>query len=527
MYQVLYRKWRPQTFSDVVGQPQVTTTLKNELKSGRISHAYLFTGTRGTGKTTCAKILSRAVNCLSPIDGDPCCECAVCKGIESGNILDVVEIDAASNNGVENIRSLRDETAYTPSEAKYRVYIIDEVHMLSAGAFNALLKTLEEPPAHVIFILATTELHKIPSTILSRCQRFDFNRISIESIAERLQYVAHEENITLDDDAAQLIAFMADGAMRDALSLLDRCIGNGDTVTVDTVRETSGLANTEYLYMMANSIITKDATQALKVIDELYSASKDMMRLCEEFSSFFRNLMLIKTMKNPRELVPMSDDEFNKSADMIKNYSLSEIISVIDTFQGALEKMAKSGNKRIELEMAIVRLCSTTSSNDFDALSARITKLERMIKSGVIVGTAQSGEATQSRTPAQPIIQTPTNAVNYEEIIKNAKPMEEWHDVLEALKAYSITIATAFESTKAYISGDYLLIDAKNDVPFKLLKQSAQKERMRDAVREVTGKTYKLGPYKRPEKKPEETDELLSFARNIREAGVDVKINGE
>lgn len=526
MYQVLYRKWRPQKFSDVVGQPQVTTTLKNELKSGRISHAYLFTGTRGTGKTTCAKILARAVNCLSPVDGDPCGQCEICKGIENGNILDVVEIDAASNNGVENIRSLRDETVYTPSEAKYRVYIIDEVHMLSQGAFNALLKTLEEPPAHVIFILATTEIHKIPATILSRCQRFDFNRISPEEISSRLQYVAQNENITLDNDAARLIAFMSDGAMRDALSLLDRCIGFGDTITAETVRETAGLASSEYLYTMAQAVINKDASQALNVIDTLYKASKDMLRLCEELSSLFRDLLLVKTMKKPKDIVAMTDSEFEKASEMIQQVSLSDIIFIIDALQLSLEKMARSVNKRIQLEITVVRLCSRETAENVSELSARLTKLERLVNSGAVIGRTQA-QSNVKQTAAQPLIQSPSSSVNYDEIIKNAKPMEDWHAVLEVLKNYSITIATAFEPTKAYISGDYLLIDAKSDVPFRILKQSAQKERMRDAIREVTGKTYKLGPYKKPEEKQEVGDELLNFARNVRDSGVDIKINGE
>lgn len=526
MYQVLYRKWRPQRFSDVTGQPQVTATLKNELKSGRISHAYLFTGTRGTGKTTCAKILARAVNCLSPIDGDPCGECEICRGIENGNILDVVEIDAASNNGVENIRSLRDETVYTPSEAKYRVYIIDEVHMLSQGAFNALLKTLEEPPAHVIFILATTEIHKIPATILSRCQRFDFNRISPEDISSRLQFVAKNENVSLNNDAARLIAFMADGAMRDALSLLDRCIGFGDTVTAETVRETAGLASSEYLYQMAQAVINKDAAGALNVIDTLYKASKDMLRLCEEISSLFRDFLLIKTMKKPKEIVAMTDDEFARASEIIQKVSVSDIIFIIDALQLSLEKMARSVNKRIQLEITVVRLCSRENAESISELSAKVSRLERIINSGVVVGRTQA-QGNAKPVPAQPIIQSPAASVKYDEIIKNAKPMENWHSVLEVLKNYSITIATAFEPTTAYISGDYLLIDAKNDVPFRILKQSAQKERMRDAIREVTGKTYKLGPYKKPEEKQEESDELLNFARNVRDSGVDIKVNGE
>ena len=279
MYQVLYRKWRPQVFADVVGQPQVTVTLQHELMAGRVAHAYLFTGSRGTGKTTCAKILAKAVNCLHPVNGDPCGECEICRGVESGSVMDVVEIDAASNNGVDNIRELREEAAFTPASARYRVYIIDEVHMLSQGAFNALLKTLEEPPAHVLFILATTEVHKLPATILSRCQRFDFHRIAPEDISDRLEYVARQEEASLDREAGLLIARLADGAMRDALSLLDQCFGRSRQVTVEVVNETAGLAGREHLFQMAQSILDRDSPSALELVDRLYRESKDMARL--------------------------------------------------------------------------------------------------------------------------------------------------------------------------------------------------------------------------------------------------------
>ena len=272
MYRVLYRKWRPTGFGDVIGQPQVTSTLKNEIKSGRISHAYLFTGSRGTGKTTCAKILAKAVNCLDLKDGEPCGVCENCVGISKGTIMDVVEMDAASNNSVNNIREVLDEVMFTPSEAKYRVYIIDEVHMLTQGAFNALLKTLEEPPSHVVFILATTEVHKIPATILSRCQRFDFNRISARDISARLEYIAKEENVTLDHEAAMLIAAVADGAMRDALSILDRCIGLSENISCDVVREATGLAGRDYLFTLAQAVKEENVPLAINTINELHKA---------------------------------------------------------------------------------------------------------------------------------------------------------------------------------------------------------------------------------------------------------------
>lgn len=562
MYQVLYRKWRPQFFSDVAGQPQVTVTLQNELKAGRINHAYLFTGSRGTGKTTCAKILAKAVNCLNPQNGDPCGECDNCKGLENGEILDVVEIDAASNNGVENIRSLIDEAAFTPTRAKYRVYIIDEVHMLSTGAFNALLKTLEEPPAHVVFILATTEVHKLPATILSRCQRFDFHRIPPQATADRLRYVAEQEGVELDNDAALLIAALSDGALRDALSLLDRCIGAGSHITSVLVRQVAGLARREYLFSLADAVIKRDCALALNTIDALYKEAKDMARLSEELTSHFRSLMLIKTMKNPRELLIMADDEFEQASLQAQKLSLAEIVRVMDVLQSSYEKMFRGGQRRTEMETAMIKICSPQLDPDMDALLARIAKLERAVRNGVPAAVQEAPEKASAvqraekplqekpvapscsteippdlvneEIPPAPIVEQPPkkeeklpapprqSAVppNFDEILKNAKPFEDWPEVLGILKKYSKTIAASFEGTQAYVSGEFLLIDARSDIPFKLLRQSAQRDKMRVAVREVTGRVYKLGPYRRPQEEAKKEDPLLSLAEKIKEAGV-------
>ena len=377
MYQVLYRKWRPKVFSDVVGQPQVTVTLQNELKAGRIAHAYLFTGSRGTGKTTCAKILAKAVNCLSLKEGDPCGECESCVGIDNGSVMDVVEIDAASNNGVENIRNLREEASFTPAAAKYRVYIIDEVHMLSIGAFNALLKTLEEPPAHVVFILATTEVHKLPATILSRCQRFDFHRIDPEVIADRLQFVAGEENAHLEREAALLIARIADGGMRDALSLLDQCMGRSSEITLEVVSETAGLAGRDHLFSLADTVLRQNGGQALEQIDELHKASKDMVRLCEELAGHFRNLMLLKTMKNPQNLIVVSQDEYQKLQVQAEAFTLAGTIHAIDVLQAAKERMFRGFDRRVELEMALLKLCSPELDESVDAILRRLARLEK------------------------------------------------------------------------------------------------------------------------------------------------------
>ena len=385
MYRVLYRKYRPKFFADVIGQPQVTDTLKNELKSNRLAHAYLFTGSRGTGKTTCSKILSKAVNCLNPIDGDPCGECEICKGIDQGTVLDVVEIDAASNNGVDDIRMLREEAVFTPVVAKYRVYIIDEVHMLSIGAFNALLKTLEEPPPHVIFILATTEVHKLPATILSRCQRFDFHRISPRDIAERLEKVCESENVAIDGNAALLLAGLADGAMRDALSLLDQCISKGDRITEEIVRQTAGLADKSHLFDITEAIRTNNGAAAIEIIDRLYRDSKDMARLCDELISHFRELMLIKTVKQPREITVMSDSDYDRAYEQAMAMPLEEVVDAIGELQSSKEKMLRGANRRIEMEMTTVRLCTPSLKQSISPeIESRVANMEKAKKKGKV-----------------------------------------------------------------------------------------------------------------------------------------------
>ncbi len=361
MYQALYRKWRPGVFADVVGQDHITTTLMNEIETGRHSHAYLFTGSRGTGKTTCAKIFAKAVNCEHPINGDPCNECDTCKGIDSGAIMDVIEIDAASNNGVDNIRDIRDEANFTPVNSKYRVYIIDEVHMLSTGAFNALLKTLEEPPAHVKFILATTEVHKLPATILSRCQRFDFKRITPEDIAKRLSYVAEQEGLELEADAAMLIARLADGALRDALSILDQCIGHSRHITLDVVNATVGLAGKDYLFALSTSILNKDSASALSQINTLHNNSCDMERLCNELTNHFRNLMVCKAVKNPSEIIVASKEELEEYQQTAAAYTMDFILEVLNVLGDTLTNLRRGLNRRVEMEMSIIRLCTSAT----------------------------------------------------------------------------------------------------------------------------------------------------------------------
>ncbi len=577
MYRVLYRKWRPQTFGDVTGQPQVTETLKQELVAGRIAHAYLFTGSRGTGKTTCAKILAKAINCLQPQNGEPCGTCEICRGIDQGSVTDVVEIDAASNNGVDHIRMLREEAGFTPAMAKYRVYIIDEVHMLSIGAFNALLKTLEEPPAHVVFILATTEVHKMPATILSRCQRFEFRRISPADSAERLRYIAQEEGAQLDEDAALLIARLADGALRDALSILDQCIGVNSHVTEDVVCGAVGTVGREHLYRLTQAVVLQDSAGALDLIDRLHSGSKDMTRLCEEMIAHFRNLMLLKTVKDAKALIPVSDEEFRSLTGQAADFSLTVLLHGLETMQTALEKIYRGANGRITMEMAMIRLCTPQLDTGTEALLRRIEALERgalaappaaalpeqtapaagteeesgepcqppaaaaeqaappspgtpsfLSESDKTVPPWETGRPAEAKpaAPKQPAAKKQKSAAEQPKLGDTVQPLAEWPEILQILGGYSKAIATAFTDTSAFVSGDYVLIDAPPDsVAFELLRKSSQREQMREAIRQSTGRVYKLGPYKpREEADTAQTDPLQQLAEQAEQAGIDVEI---
>lgn len=546
MYQVLYRKWRPTRFSDVVGQEHITHTLKNELISGRLNHAYLFTGCRGTGKTTCAKILAKAVNCLDMHDGEPCGECENCLAFANGQLYDVVEIDAASNTGVDNIRSIIEEAQINPSNprVKFRVYIIDEVHMLSGGAFNALLKTLEEPPAHVIFILATTEVHKLPATILSRCQRFDFHRIPAAPLSERLRYIAQQEGAQLDMEAAQLIAAVSDGAFRDALSILDRCIGEANEISETVVRNVAGLADRSYLYSIGESLRERDCADALLTVDKLYAGSKDMAGLCRELLEYFRNLMMIKTLQSPRDLLSMTNEEYKKLEAQSGFISLGEIIYAMDVLAAAADRMSRGGSSRTELEMALVKICSPEMSQDLESILDRLSALERAMRSAAAFPSAGKAAqevyedkpsfAPQPEKSSEPIVTAPAQEAprvhkpaNIEEIMKNCVPMTQWKDVLEVVERKSKSVATAFAKTRAYVSGDYLLIESETDLPFSMLKTQHQRESMRAAIQEVTGRVYKLGPYRQPEKKEEKPDPLKALAEKLEENGVKVTQEGE
>lgn len=556
MYRVLYRKWRPAVFTDVSGQEHITSTLQNEVSSGRLNHAYLFTGSRGTGKTTCAKILAKAVNCLNPQNGNPCGECEICKGIDDGSILDIVEMDAASNRKIDDIRQIIDEVQFKPAKCKYRVYIVDEVHMLTTEAFNALLKTLEEPPEHVIFILATTEVHKLPQTIRSRCQRFDFHRIPPKAIADRVEYVVSQENAEITESAALMLASVADGALRDALSLLDSCLAVSSHIDEEVVRNAAGLVSKTYLFELATAIINKNPTRSLEIIDRLYSESKDMARLCDELVEHFRALMLIKTIKNPRDILIMSDDEFEQAVTQSDHLSLADIVFYMDVLSRAYQRMGRGTGDRTELEMALVKLSATELDGTVEALTARVTALEKAVKRGITVNYAQpaqqsvQAEATQSasvpntqteveepfakpkpehkKAPvAKPALEVKPVAqrasVNLDELYDNAVPFARWVEVVDSLKSVSRSIAAAFAGSTAYESGNYLLIDTNNELAFDLLRQNGRRTEIKQTLLELTGKNYSLGPYKRSTpKKVEKTDPLNSLVQSLEGSGVEI-----
>lgn len=567
MYQVLYRKYRPRVFADVYGQDHVTSTLKNEIKEGRISHAYLFTGSRGTGKTTCAKILAKAVNCPNAVDGEPCNACEICKGLDSGTIYDVVEIDAASNNGVDNIRDLREEVNYTPTRGKYRVYIIDEVHMLSTGAFNALLKTLEEPPAHVIFILATTEVHKLPATILSRCQRFDFKRIQPETMAVRLQQVAGLEGMELAPDAATLIARIADGALRDGLSILDQCAGRSKQITAQLVSEVAGLAGREALYRLSDAVLARDSSAAVEELAQLHENSYDMERLCVEMINHFRNFMMVKTVKKSRELIICTDDEYKHIEESAGQFTLAQILRGLDLFQSTLVKIKGGATPRIEMEMAFIRLCEPKLETDQDAINQRLSALERAVQNGVSaapVKTVQSPAPAARPAPAQPTVPPtpqptpaaaapapepePVSATSAEPVsapVPEPAPVQpeppvppepaaaapspapaadseqklfmQWADLMEILHRTDIALFGVLSGSQGYTRGEFFLIDSPNPTIKEFIKISTHAKAIRAALHELTGHNYKLGLFKKksteqaPRRDP--LEDLLSKAR--------------
>ena len=530
MYRALYRKWRPSRFEDVVGQQAIVTALKNQVATGRIGHAYLFTGTRGTGKTTCAKIFAKAVNCPHQAGGDPCCQCDICRGIENGSILDVVEIDAASNNGVDNIRDIRDETAYTPSECTYKVYIIDEVHMLSIPAFNALLKIMEEPPSHVIFILATTEIHKVPATILSRCQRYDFGRIQPQDIAARLLYIAGEEQIDLAPDAADLIARLADGALRDALSILDTCAGVSTQVDAELVRRMSGVTDRGYLFEISAGVHNRDSAGVLAQVAALRQRSVDMKRLCEELINHYRNLMLAALPSGGALLTGVPPEEESRYMQMAGEIPQAESIRAIQALGSAMERMSRGTDQRIELELALFSLTEPVAPAAQPAAATPFVSAPAAPTSSTWAPKAPEPAQPAAQQPQQPPAPAASPAPVQEEdlppwevddpLVPKAPPEKEvpapapaapvpqptpsaapadnlmlypqWHDVVEVLLNSELSkqepaIIPYLRNSKAYFDGKRVLIDGGDVFRDFLRRNPESRTRIKDIIEEKTG----------------------------------------
>ena len=428
MYQALYRKWRPKTFSDVVGQEHVTETLQRQVAEGRLSHAYLFTGTRGTGKTTCAKILAKAVNCEHPENGNPCNKCSSCLGIESGGFLDVMELDAASNNGVDHVRALRDEAIYSPAQVKKRVYIIDEVHMLSIAAFNALLKILEEPPEHLMFILATTELHKVPATILSRCQRFAFRRILPREIVGRLNYIAEQEGIDLRPDGAELLAHIADGALRDALSLLDQCAAAGGTIDSAAVLDALGLAGNLQTAQLMDCVLRRDTKAALLLLHRLYGSGKDVGAVLGELSALARDLLISETAPEGGAALLTGGYDGQTMDGLLRQADSARLIAICTTLQRAAADMNVSVNRRTDAELCLLKLCDETLSGDLSAINARLARLEQQMTAGARYAAAES---TAQVVPAPAEKPAPARAAAKPTAVEDEAP-PPWEDSVPA-----------------------------------------------------------------------------------------------
>lgn len=479
-YQALYRKYRPQTFDDVSGQLAVTQTLKTQLISGRMSHAYLFTGSRGTGKTSCAKILAKAVNCLHPDNGNPCNCCEACRAIDSGSCMDVLEIDAASNNGVDNVRDLRDDAIYTPSQVKMRVYIIDEVHMLSISAFNALLKIIEEPPEHLLFILATTELHKVPATILSRCQRFAFRRISQEDIAARLQYVAYQENIDLDDGAARVIARLADGGMRDGLSLLDQCASaTTGELTAERVYACLGIAGEQKCGELMGYIAAHDTKSALTLFNRLYTEGKDLGALLDEMACLTRDLLVLKTAGNAGITMLSGVASDQEALALTKALSSGELVRIMERIQTTLSSFTRSASRRMDAELCIVELCQPELSLDVQSVNARLTRLEEQLKSGAFVPAKRERiveEPEEERPPFPDDADIPPEPGDVPaEPTRDDTPVGFWTELCGGLrKELKPPISGFFAGTpnapvQGALSGNRLELRCANDFTAKML----------------------------------------------------------
>lgn len=514
MYQALYRKWRPMQFPDVLSQSYITTTLQNQVRNHTTAHAYLFTGSRGTGKTTCARILAKAVNCEHPLpDGNPCLECSSCRDADQGILPDLIEIDAASNNSVEDIRDLRDAIVYTPQKCAFKIYIIDEVHMLSVSAFNALLKIMEEPPAYVKFILATTEIHKVPATIISRCQRFDFRRIQQKDIIARLLTIAEQEHIRLTEPAAALIARIADGGMRDAISLLDRCTAYETEITEEVVSESAGTAGRDYLLRILKQLHAQDIPGVLGMISELHENSKDLQQLCDELILMQRDLMLLKATGDAGLLHSMPD-EIPVIQEISATQDMQRIMQVLEILQSCRERMAKAVSKRTELELACIRICQNIPVNAGQAGDTRTSVPDHLIRElSARIAQLEQGQTGNHRSSQNPPdfqnqnfqnsqdSQNPQNSLNSLNSQNSQNPplsmadfqrLPQWSDILEECGKISPAVMGALAGSEAVFHADIILIIAKNPLFMTLFKQKENIQSLNDAVAHVMGRRYTI-----------------------------------
>ncbi len=514
LYRALYRKWRPTTFDDVVGQEHITSILKYQCDKGKHSHAYLFCGTRGTGKTTCSKILAKALNCLSPVDGNPCGKCASCISIHNGSSMDVIEKDAASNNGIDDIRDIRDEVVYTPSELRYKVYIIDEVHMLSINAFNGLLKTLEEPPSYVVFILATTEMHKLPTTIISRCQRYDFRKISVDNIMSRLHYIAENEGVSITDEAARIIARLASGGMRDAISLFELCSGTGKDIDAQLVSNMLGVSGNELLRDLVSAVKEKNYSSIFEIIRDTENSGKDICVFWQELIGFYRDMLVVKNLKDPAEYLELSEKDVCLMRELVCDMTVSDIIRQSKIIDGALSVMQKAGSyKRNVAEMTLVRLCDISLDVSGDAMISRINELEnRVMRLNALLGDLSSGvtkgaevqenpahekadshntaenlhsDMTQVSAKTPPVSAKQTNEPDFVPSTEDEERivLKYWDDVIESVKGNIPTAKGFIDSSEAYKnSRDEYTVVLENDMAVRMLSREKARNAIADAI---------------------------------------------
>ena len=518
MHQALYRKWRPQVFDDVYGQEHITSILKYETEHNKFSHAYLFCGSRGTGKTTCAKILAKAVNCESPIGGSPCNKCASCLSIDSGAATDVLEMDAASNNGVENIRDIRDEVVYTPSSLKYRVYIVDEVHMLSGSAFNALLKTLEEPPSHVVFILATTELHKLPATIISRCQRFDFRRIATDTLMARLSYIAEQEDIKIDSAALRSIAKLAQGGMRDAISLLELCAGNRTDITEELVNSTVGSGGKEKIINIVRAIAASDYDTIFGVVDDVVRSSKDITVFWQELISFYRDMLVFKTTQSADKYLDLTDSEKKTLSSLASLFTKETLLVHCRMLDDSLYTMQKSGSvKRIVAEMTLIKMSDHSLDVGADNILSRLSKLELAVASGNIPVPAPVSKNVSKPKEKKSVdgVETPKQSSSATTISAEMKALRGWNEIAERAVGSDGYLLSFLKIAKGYITSDgKVLIRFKNDFAMEMIDKAGIKNTIASVIKAETQKAFSEGDiiYEvSSEVDGDTTDDLASF----------------